>query len=124
MELFSVMRVRIAFRYSQTNMQRMPTQKSFSKASLLNVRSSSRRLRSPSMFDSLLTVIALVTAASLLVLSLSNGQSKELKHVPTTGYTLPILSLFYLLNTREILEESISKWPTSIFKIPTSWNGL
>ncbi|KAF9528911.1 cytochrome P450 [Crepidotus variabilis] len=76
----------------------------------------------PSMLDYQLTAVCLVTAVYFLTLSVFTGSTRKLRHIPTAGFTMPILFLFssvrYFLDARSVIEESIAKWPTSIFKIP------
>ncbi|KAF9528910.1 cytochrome P450, partial [Crepidotus variabilis] len=51
-----------------------------------------------------------------------------LSHLPTAGYSFPVLSYVstfqYLLNTRKVLGESLSKWPTSLFKVPSIFEWI
>ncbi|KAF9528912.1 cytochrome P450 [Crepidotus variabilis] len=74
------------------------------------------------MLDHQLTAVGFVTVAYFLTLSFFTGRTRKLRHIPTAGFSLPILCLFsaarYVFNARKVIDEALVKRPTSIFKIP------
>ncbi|KAF9535150.1 cytochrome P450 [Crepidotus variabilis] len=75
------------------------------------------------MVDYRLASVGLLLFVYLLISSLRNGSTRKLDHIPTAGYTLPLLSYFssirYLLDVRKVISESMAKWPASLFKVPS-----